>query len=121
MTMLERDLDAFLEPDGVNQVETIAVVESWDVLLVHDGSVELVGVALHAPGVAEVVFHPGAVQAWWPRVVVDENHVVALTPPRPLEVPDGQIAPDVMAPAFGLESDVVVFTVEIRNGRLDAV
>ena len=79
---LHRDLDLLGEPDRIRQMPSVRNLRVRHVVLVDDCTGKVVGVLLHTPALGEVVFTAGAVERGRPDVVVDENHVIALTPPR---------------------------------------
>jgi hypothetical protein len=122
MSMLDRHADPRREPHRIDHVEPVRHRIPRHVALVHDRPVVGVGLALHAPGVVEVVLRARAVQARRPAVVVDEDHLVALAPPAALAVEHGQVAADVVAGSLGVEDDVVAGAVEVDDvglGRVD--
>ena len=121
MAVFEGDSDLLVEADGIRQVPAVRNLVVWDVFFMDDRASERVSILLHAPALTEVVLAAGTVHGRWPRVIVDEDHVIAFAPPGALKVRNGMVAADVGASAFGLKDDVVVFAIKVRDLRFETV
>ena len=67
-------------------MKTVAHLIPWHIALVQDRATHGKRVLLHAPGVAQIIFCTGTVQAGRPGAIVDEDHTVAFSPPGTLEM-----------------------------------
>jgi hypothetical protein len=118
---LHGDLDLLVEANRVWEVPAVADLIIGHVFFVDDGATKWISIFLHAPALGEIILSSGTVHTRRPRVVVDEDHIVALAPPCALEMCYRVIAADVGACTFSLEDHVVIFSVDVRNLGFEAI
>lgn len=121
MPVLHGDFDPLVEPHGIGKVPAIGYLVRRHFSFVNDSTCKWEGIVLHGPCLAEIVLATGTVHRRRPGVIIDKDHIIAFTPPRPLKMIHGVVTADVSSRTGRLEKDIVPFAVEIGHVSFQGV
>ena len=119
--MLHSDLDPRVKSDRIREMPAVRNLVWRHLSFVDDRPGKREGIFLHAPALAEIVLSTCTVHRRRPSVVVDEDHIVTLAPPRTLEVVHRVITAYVCTCACCFQDCIVALTVEVGNHRFERI